>query len=311
MRTYPPYLSTEVCLLHVPLNTDGILGASVGHPYQWGSREVIYMFFLVELVLSCATYPSYGRVDATSKLSLASAVLCRQLPICKVLRPWPVGHQPFLPPALQLQPARARPAQQGCVWCLLRPSLQPLLLYIHYSTGVPSHVGSISTASLALACIDGTVSAVICFIYTATYYSASMDSNSEKEETEWNPHMMESLQHVETRSPSPKSDPVDERRSVSGSVSTSSTSDGRDGGNSRGRRSKPSVTASASQLATVQEMKEQKGFRALSTDSTLSNSSQKDRPSIAKITSDEGVVSSKKVRRLIISYHALLTEVRS
>ena len=122
-----------------------------------------------------------------------------------------------------------------------------------------------------------------------------MDPNSSKGETEWNPHMMEPLEHVETRSPSPKSGPAGERHSVSGSVSTSSTGDGRDDSSSRGRRSRPSVAASSSQLAPVREMKERKGFRALSDDSTLSNGSQNDRPSIAKLVSGEGVVSSKKV----------------
>lgn len=122
-----------------------------------------------------------------------------------------------------------------------------------------------------------------------------MDSPPIKEEPQWNPHMLETIEHVDERSPSPNSDPIDRRRSSSASTTTYSTGDSTDASGIRGRRSRPSVTASSVQLPTVKEMRDKKEQRHLSADSAAT-ASARDRPSIAKkISSEEVVISSKKV----------------
>lgn len=137
-----------------------------------------------------------------------------------------------------------------------------------------------------------------------------MDNSPIKEEPEWNSHMLRPLEHVETRSPSPKSDAFDVRNPSAASSSAQSTSDRRDSGSSNGRRSRPSVTAMQSQLPAVREMKQQREQqreqqrdqqdpreqRALSEDSTLTLDTVRDRGSIAaNVSSKEKVVSSRDV----------------
>lgn len=82
-----------------------------------------------------------------------------------------------------------------------------------------------------------------------------------------------------TGSDSPSRD--SRRHSSSASASTGSTADSNDPSGGRGRRSRPSVASASSQLATVRE-KEQ---RALSLD----------KPPGSQLSSEEAVVSSKKV----------------
>ena len=77
---------------------------------------------------------------------------------------------------------------------------------------------------------------------------------------------------------------TDRRHSSSASTSTGITGDSTDSSTSRGRRSRPSVASASSQLPTVREKAQQ---RALSLDKP---------PSLAKLASDETVVSSQKVR---------------
>ena len=126
-----------------------------------------------------------------------------------------------------------------------------------------------------------------------------MDSPPVQEETEWNSHMLQPLEHVTTRSQSPKSESPDPRRaSADGSDRLGSVSTGTgEVGGSRGRRSRPSVTAASSQLSSVREMKAKKGQqRHLSSVSTVADGSKRDRPSVAsKAESEENVVSTKQV----------------
>lgn len=97
-----------------------------------------------------------------------------------------------------------------------------------------------------------------------------------KEEIEWEPVEAEA-----TRSESPFRN--DRRHPSSASISTLSTADGSDQPGGRGRRSRPSVASASSLLPTVREKKEQ---RALSVNTP---------PSLTHVTSQETVVSSKKV----------------
>lgn len=124
-----------------------------------------------------------------------------------------------------------------------------------------------------------------------------MDSPPIQEETEWNSHMLQPLEHVATRSQSPNSESPDPRRpSAEGSDRLGSVSTGTgEAGTSRGRRSRPSVTAASSQLTSVRELKARKGH--LSSVSTVVNGSGRDRPSVvSKTESEENVVSTKQVR---------------
>ena len=112
--------------------------------------------------------------------------------------------------------------------------------------------------------------------------------------------MLEPLEHVETRSPSPKSEKSDQRQSSIGSGSVPSTGDTRDSSGTRGRRSRPSVIASQLHLPSVHEMQEQKEehreSRALSAESTVAFDSTTERPSLAVPSSTpEKVISSRDV----------------
>ncbi len=103
-----------------------------------------------------------------------------------------------------------------------------------------------------------------------------------KEESLWLPPSEDNLR---TESPSAR---TDRRHSSSASTSTAVTGDSGNSAVSGGRRSRPSVASASSQLPTVRE---QNQMRAMSL-----NSMNKDRPSsLAKVGSDEAVVSSKKV----------------
>lgn len=75
----------------------------------------------------------------------------------------------------------------------------------------------------------------------------------------------------------------DRRHPSSATISTLSTADSSDQSGGRGRRSRPSVASASSQLPTVREKKER---RALSFDT---------QPTLTHLTSEETVVSSKKV----------------
>ena len=103
-----------------------------------------------------------------------------------------------------------------------------------------------------------------------------------KEESLWLPPDEDRLR---SESPSAR---TDRRHSSSASTSTCVTGGSSTSGVSGGRRSRPSVASASSQLPTVRE---QNQMRAMSV-----NSANKDRPSsLAKMGSDEAVVSSKKV----------------
>ncbi|KAG8534270.1 uncharacterized protein KY384_001114 [Bacidia gigantensis] len=129
----------------------------------------------------------------------------------------------------------------------------------------------------------------------------SQSSKESKEETAWNPHMLQPLEHVQTRSTSPKSLLSDRRHSSSASTSTRSTGDDLDSNSSRGRRSRPSVTASSanlitlrerreqrdSQLSTLRELTEQRDERALSGNSSVTFTPSQDRPSLVSPLSSE------------------------
>ena len=78
----------------------------------------------------------------------------------------------------------------------------------------------------------------------------------------------------------------DRRHSSSASSSSSSTDDPLASPNSRGRRTRPSVSSASSKLPTVREQRDQ---RAISLDSTPGQEGR------SRLTSDETVVSSKKV----------------
>ena len=103
------------------------------------------------------------------------------------------------------------------------------------------------------------------------------------------------------RSESPTSR-TDRTHSSSASTSTGTTGDSSDTSNGRGRRSRPSVASASSQLPTVREKNQQ---RALSLNSVNKQSS------LARLGSDETVVSSKKVRRLCLRRLFLLLTHRS
>ena len=104
-----------------------------------------------------------------------------------------------------------------------------------------------------------------------------------KEESLWLPPNED---NIRSESPSAR---TDRRHSSSASTSTAVTGDTGNSTASGGRRSRPSVISASSQLPTVRE---QNQMRAMSL-----NSVNKDRPSsLAKMGSDEAVVSSKKVR---------------
>ena len=126
-----------------------------------------------------------------------------------------------------------------------------------------------------------------------------MDSPPKKEETAWNEHMLQPLEHVETRSPSPKSDVLERLHPSTASSSSVVSSGDRRNSSGNGRRSRPSVTASHSQLPSVREMRElreQKEQRALSDDSTISWDRRTEKPSdTTKVDSKENVVSSRDV----------------
>ena len=103
-----------------------------------------------------------------------------------------------------------------------------------------------------------------------------------KEESLWLPPGEENLR---SESPSAR---TDRRHSSSASTSTAVTGNSVNTAGSGGRRSRPSVISASSQLPTVRE---QNQMRTMSL-----NSMNKDRPSsLAKLGSDEAVVSSKKV----------------
>lgn len=124
-----------------------------------------------------------------------------------------------------------------------------------------------------------------------------MDSPTIKEEPEWNPHMLEPLEHVETRSPSPKSESFEVKSATAASTSVNSNGDRKTSIESRGRRSKPSVAYSLP-LPSKSEKKQHKEARALSNESTLQGGTLKETPSIAvKSISEENIVSSRDVRR--------------
>ena len=97
--------------------------------------------------------------------------------------------------------------------------------------------------------------------------------------------MPPSEDNIRSDSPSAR---TDRRHSSSASTTTGVTGDSVNTTGSGGRRSRPSVISASSQLPTVRE---QNQMRAMSM-----NSTNKDRPSsLAKLVSDESVVSSKKV----------------
>lgn len=122
----------------------------------------------------------------------------------------------------------------------------------------------------------------------------------------WDVPEGEEIHHVETRSESPTSGGGQRRLSSAASSSTRSTSDSTDTA-TRGRRMRPSITSSKSQLPTVQESHEQ---RMLSVDSAKSNGTSPG-SSHTKVGSEEGVVSSKKVRiQKLLRQPGLLITIR-
>jgi hypothetical protein len=135
-----------------------------------------------------------------------------------------------------------------------------------------------------------------------------------KEEPHWEEPTGGALHHVETRAESPGSSRSDAERRHSSSASTSTRSTGNlDGNGPRGRRTRPSITSASASLATVKERDQNRAesFRALSSLSApsvmaidenrplsspgMSSISSGRPPTVAKLGSEEIVVSSKKV----------------
>lgn len=129
----------------------------------------------------------------------------------------------------------------------------------------------------------------------------TMNTPPIEDEPAWNPHMLEPMEHVQTRGQSPTSSESPNRRhSSSASSSTLTSGSYRESGGLRGRRMKPSVTASSSQLPAVREMKEQseKRTNTFLSGSTEVYSSCSGRSSIAsEVIPEEKIPSTKKVGR--------------
>ena len=88
------------------------------------------------------------------------------------------------------------------------------------------------------------------------------------------------LESLREDSVGPSDEATERRHSSSASTSTATSGDSNDSAGQRSRRSRPSVVSASSQLATVKEQ------RTMSLDKS---------PKLFPLTSDETVVSSKKV----------------
>ncbi|KAL9036204.1 MAG: hypothetical protein Q9214_006241 [Letrouitia sp. 1 TL-2023] len=185
------------------------------------------------------------------------------------------------------------PTPQPC--CSPLTPLAPILIFQLQRRGVGVVVPALllSTRSL-LWCYSGNVA----FSTHLPSPEHTMNTPPIDDEPAWNPHMLEPVEHVQTRGQSPtSSESPDRRHSSSASSSTLTSGSYRESSGLRGRRMKPSVTASSSQLPAVREMKEQseKHTNTFLSGSTEVFSSYSGKSSVAsKVIPEEKIPSTKK-----------------